>query len=37
VAFGLAPYPARAICAVQVLPDPKMLIEIERVTSDCTP
>ena len=32
-AFGPAPYPARTICVVQALPDPRMLIEIEGVAS----
>ena len=32
-AFGPPPYPARTTCVVQVLPDPKMLIEIEAVAS----
>ena len=32
-AFGPAPYPARTTSVVVALPDPKMLIEIEAVTS----
>ena len=32
-AFGPAPYPARATCVVQALPNPAMLIEIECVAS----
>lgn len=32
-AFGPAPYPARTTCVVAMLPDPRMLLEIECVAA----